>query len=121
MSERSRRTQSWLGQVQDPPSSRGVKIRSHGYAPIAQSAQSAKAAKVVGRKVLLEWSTSSRCSLPMPPKKPKAARQSPLGFQQFTLIKKPLDVIGKQVNVLGAFWSGHKEAIVEQNGGSVMP
>ena len=66
-------------------------------------------------------STSSRCSLPMPPKKPKAARQSPLGFQQFTLIKKPLDVIGKQVNVLGAFWSGHKEAIVEQNGGSVMP
>mgnify|MGYP006104675429 CR=1 FL=1 len=57
----------------------------------------------------------------MPPKKPKAARQSPLGFQQFTLIKKPLDVIGKQVNVLGAFWSGHKEAIVEQNGGSVMP
>ena len=46
----------------------------------------------------------------MPPKKPKAARQSPLGFQQFTLIKKPLDVIGKQVNVLGAFWSGRMTA-----------
>ena len=46
----------------------------------------------------------------MPPKKPKAARQSPLGFEQFTLIKKPLDVIGKQVNVLGAFWSGRMTA-----------
>ena len=70
MSERSRRTQSWLGQVQDPPSSRGVKIRSHGYAPIAQSAQSAKAAKVVGRKVLLEGrralAARSRCRLRSP-------------------------------------------------------
>ena len=27
--------------MQDPPSSRGVKLRSHGYAPIAQSAKSA--------------------------------------------------------------------------------
>ena len=40
MSECSRRTHSWLGQVQDPPSSRGVKLRSHAYAPIAQSVQS---------------------------------------------------------------------------------
>ena len=39
-----------------------------------------------------------------PKKKPKT--QVTLGVEQFTLLKKPLDHLGKQIDVTGDFWQG---------------
>ena len=45
----------------------------------------------------------------MPPRK-KAANHAPLGIEQFILLKKPLEHLGKQVEVPGSFWSGRMSA-----------
>jgi hypothetical protein len=41
----------------------------------------------------------------MVPKR-KAGRQQQLNVDQFTLLKKPMDHLGKQINVSGSFWQG---------------
>ena len=45
----------------------------------------------------------------MPPRK-KAANHAPLGIEKFILLKKPLEHLGKQVEVPGSFWSGRMSA-----------
>jgi len=39
-------------------------------------------------------------------KKQPAQRQGSLGVEQHTLLKKPLDHLGKNVDITGSFWSG---------------
>ena len=46
----------------------------------------------------------------MPPKKSKAKTQKQLNVEQYTLLKKPLDHLGKQLNVEGSFWKGNMSA-----------
>ena len=48
----------------------------------------------------------------MPPKGTKASRsrQQPLAVEQWPLLKKPLDHVGKQVNVAGSFWQGRQSS-----------
>ena len=41
----------------------------------------------------------------MPPKK-RAVKQQQLIVDQFTVIKTPIDQLGKQINVPGSFWEG---------------
>ena len=45
----------------------------------------------------------------MQPRK-KAANHAPLGIEQYILLKKPLEHLGKQVEVPGSFWSGRMSA-----------
>ena len=58
------------------------------------------------------WESAVQLRCPrtcMPPRK-KAANHAPLGIEQFILLKKPLEHLGKQVEVPGSFWSGRMSA-----------
>ena len=46
----------------------------------------------------------------MPPRKKASAQQQRLAVEQFPLIKKPLDHLGKQLDVPGSFWKGRMTA-----------
>ncbi len=39
-----------------------------------------------------------------------AQRQAPLAVEQYALLKKPLDHLGKQIDIPGLFWQGRMSA-----------
>ena len=43
----------------------------------------------------------------MAPKRPGSKQQQQLNVDQYTLLKKPMEHLGKQLNVPGSFWQGH--------------
>ena len=43
-------------------------------------------------------------------KKREPLRQGSLGVEQHTLLKKPLDLLGKQIEMPGSFWQGRMSA-----------
>jgi hypothetical protein len=45
-----------------------------------------------------------------PKKKAKRAMQTALPFDQYSLLKKPLDHLGKQIKIDGGFWGGRISA-----------
>ena len=42
----------------------------------------------------------------MAPKRPGSKQQQQLNVDQYTLLKKPMEHLGKQLNVPGSFWQG---------------
>ena len=46
----------------------------------------------------------------MPSRKQPVSKQKSLVVDQFTLLKKPLDHLGKQMKVPGSFWQGRMSA-----------
>ena len=46
----------------------------------------------------------------MPPAKKKSSKQQILSVEKLPLLKKPLDHLGKQLNVPGDFWKGRMSA-----------
>ncbi len=42
----------------------------------------------------------------MAPKRPGSKQQQQLNVDQYTLLKKPMENLGKQLNVTGSFWQG---------------
>ncbi len=42
----------------------------------------------------------------MAPKRPESKQQQQLNVDQYTLLKKPMEHLGRQLNVPGSFWQG---------------